>query len=476
MLRSSGLFFILSVLLITACRRESLINRDKGARLEFSNDTVLFDTVFTQMGSTTKTLLVKNPYNRTLIISDIRLGGGQSGYRLNIDGVKANSVADVEIGPNDSLYIFVAVTINPLQANAPLVVSDSLLFTTNGTRQSVQLVAWGQDAHYIRPTDKIGFLSYSLVAQTNQQVTWTNDKPYVVYGYAVVDSASSLQIEAGCRIHFYKNAGLWVYRGGRLAVNGTPANPVTFQGTRLEADYRDLNGQWDRIWINEGATSSINYAVIKNGFIGLQCETFIGRYAPDQTLLRLENTVIKNMSGAGILSRYFTIYGRNNLIYNCGGYNMALTYGGVYRFTNCTFANYWTTPARKTPAVYMNNKLAPLDTCLFRNCVVYGNNESEFEFEEAGGGNLSFGCENSLLKIKDSFYTGQTDKFTNCLINPSINGGNEGLFNKIATEDYTPSEDSPLTGAGKWDFILPGQSDLKGDAWHNPPSIGCYEK
>ncbi|MFN4853424.1 MAG: hypothetical protein ACK5JC_03285 [Bacteroidota bacterium] len=470
-------FFVLVSLLLSlyACRRDAIVLSDKGARLQFSNDTVLFDTVFTQMGSVTKSLVVRNPYNRTLIISEIRLGGGNNGYRLNIDGIKGNVAKEIEIAPNDSIYIFVAVTINPLQANAPLVVSDSLLFTTNGNQQKVLLVAWGQDAHYITPNSKIGYIDYSIVAQTATTVTWTNDKPYVIYGYAVIDSAAQLNIDAGCKIHFFKNSGLWVYRGGKLMVNGNLSAQVIFQGTRLEADYKDLNGQWDRIWINEGASSEIRFAVIKNAFIGIQCETLFGRYAPDQTGLILENTIIKNMSGAGILSRYYKIYGRNNLIYNCGGYNLALTFGGTYRFTQCTFANYWSTPSRKTPCVYFNNKQAPLDTCLFRNCIVFGNNESEFEYEELGGGSLQFGVENSVIKIKDSFLSGVSTQFINCTINPSLSGNSASLFKDIEKENYEPAEDSPAIGRGNYNYILNWPTDLKGDAWLNPPSAGCYE-
>lgn len=48
-----------------------------------------------------------------------------------------------------------------------------------------------------------------------------------------------------------------------------------FQGARLDYDYREIAGQWDRIWINEGATSNINYAEIKNAFIGLQLEFYL---------------------------------------------------------------------------------------------------------------------------------------------------------------------------------------------------------
>ena len=189
----------------SGCKKEDLISKDPSARLFFSDDTVIFDTVFTQMGSTTKTLKIYNTLNRKLIVSSIRLAGGNSSaYRLNIDGLKANSASDIEIGPGDSLYIFVAVTINPNNSNSPLIVADSLLFSTNGNSQKVDLVAWGQDANYIRPTNSIGALKYSILANANENVSLNSSKPYVVYGYAVVDSAGSLTIPEGTKMYFSK--------------------------------------------------------------------------------------------------------------------------------------------------------------------------------------------------------------------------------------------------------------------------------
>ena len=63
-----------------------------------------------------------------------------------------------------------------------------------------------------------------------------------------------------------------MYRGAALNVNGELDNEVIFQGDRLEAEFDDIAGQWDRVWINTGAASNIKYAHIKNGFVGLQVE------------------------------------------------------------------------------------------------------------------------------------------------------------------------------------------------------------
>ena len=54
------LFFLLTVGLFASCRKEEKLTRSTSAKLEFSVDTVIFDTVFTTIGSATKQLKVYN--------------------------------------------------------------------------------------------------------------------------------------------------------------------------------------------------------------------------------------------------------------------------------------------------------------------------------------------------------------------------------------------------------------------------------
>lgn len=467
------------LLLSNACRRTPLYNTDEGARLRFSSDTLLFDTVFTTVGSATRVLKVYNPTSSTLLLSEIRLAGGNaSAFRLNIDGLKAPVATRVEIEPGDSLYVFAAVTVQPNNVNSPLIVADSILFTLNGQRQQVNLVAWGQDAHYIRGTNRLGNLRYKIVAGTNADTSWSADKPIVVYGYAVVDSAGTLRIPAGARVHFFRNSGLWVYRGGRLLVEGTQTQPVNFQGTRLEADYRDLAGQWDRIWINEGAASRIKWAIIRNAFIGIQAETLIGRYQPDDTFLEIYNTKILNMSGAGILARLFTIKGVNNLVANCGGYCAALTLGGAYEFRQCTFANFWTYPIRKTPAVLLNNYnnsgSLPLSQADFYNCLIVGSNEEELVLDAAlNASPFSYAFKNCQLRVKADFTL--TSAFASCAKNVLTN--DRDFFTDSENSKFSLKDNSPAIGFGNAAHVLPEfSSDLEGNPWKSPPSAGCFEK
>src|SRR5688572_13446487 len=73
-------------LVSSSCRKDELLT-DSSAKLEFSTDSVLFDTVFHFAGSTTKVFRIYNRHDRTMNISRAYLAGGTgSAFKLNIDG------------------------------------------------------------------------------------------------------------------------------------------------------------------------------------------------------------------------------------------------------------------------------------------------------------------------------------------------------------------------------------------------------
>jgi hypothetical protein len=398
----------LTAIIAGACRKDHKIDDNPSLKLSFSTDSIIFDTVFTTVGSITRYLTVYNTHDKALNISSIRLLGGEgSNYRINVDGQPAVQENDVEIAGKDSLFVFVRVTIDPTSGTTPFVVSDRIAFLTNGNEQDIVLAAWGQDAHYIIADKTLGNLKYKIVAAEDSAVTWPADKPYLVYGYAVVDSTGSLTIEAGARIHFHNQSGLWVYKGGNLKVNGTAEAPVYFQQDRLEPYFRDLPGQWDRIWLNEGSVNNeINHAVIRNGFIGLQAETL---QEPMGNQLLLTNTIIENMSGIGILGRYYAITGINNVVANCGQLGLLLQ-GGLYDFRHCTFANYFKDGVRQEPNLAATNYYLDPNEVLyvygldayFGNSIIYGNRTEEILLDSADEGTMNYVFDHCLLKTERS--------------------------------------------------------------------------
>ncbi len=424
-LKPLHVFFLLGIALLVilpGCRKDRLFTDDPNARLVFSRDSILFDTVFTQpqvgpeLPSVMKRFVARNPQDRSVRVNISLAGGTPSPFRINVDGLSGVTFQEVEILPGDSVYVFVEATLDQSNTNNPLVIEDQVIFTTNGNQQEVLLQAWGQDAYYHRPGPADiqipGFPTFGIVAgglDENQNpicetVTWASDKPHVILGYAVVDSCSTLIIQPGAKIHVHGGGGMWIYRFGRILANGTLEQPIIFQGDRLEPFYQELPGQWDRIWINEGEADSDNeftYVTIKNALIGLQPETLLPDLGISASRLILNNVSIRNCSAAGILSRNYRISSDNLFVGDCGQHSVALTGGGEYSFRHTTIANYWNIGIRQTPAFIMTNIyqafngeifVGDIVNSEFLNGIIYGSNANEFQLgmDDAGAQDISF--------------------------------------------------------------------------------------
>ncbi len=466
--------------IIFSCRKDDTITTSTSAKLNFSADTVIFDTVFTTLGSVTQKVMVYNNNSQKINISSIRLGKGvNSMYRINVDGTSGFEVNNVEIAAHDSMYIFVKVTINPNNQSNPLIINDSIVFITNSNLQNIQLVAWGQDAYYHVPNHKLTFndgtyIKYSIA---DCSVPWPNDKPHVIYGYCVVDSASTLTLQSGTKLYFAPNAVLWVYSYATLKVYGSSNSPVSFQGARLDAYYKDLPGQWGKIWLSAGSKDNeINFAVIKNGTIGIQADTNVN----SNPTLTLNNTMIDNMSVAGLYAQGAKIYTTSSVISNCGSYGIVLSIGGDYQFYQCTLGNYWNYTFRQTPSLVLNNYykdnnnvviLRPLTRATFGNCIIYGSSDDEILLDSYTTGTFNFKFDNCILKT--TLPTSNPAFFNNCKINT------DPLFKNTssAPADMSIPNNSPAIGAGSPNWSnLAINGDYKGNPWGSPPSIGAFEK
>jgi hypothetical protein len=278
-------------------------------------------------------------------------------------------------------------------------------------------------------------------------------------------------------------------------VNGTHGHEVVFQGDRLEPDYKDLPGQWDRIWINENKHNVINYAIIKNGFIGIQAGNSVLEGLGGNTItatptgtLSLSNTIIQNCSYAGIIAKYFNVTGGNNVVSNCGKYLCALLYGGNYSFTQCTFANYWNqtnqsssgSQTRTTPSFLFNNysgtTAIQFDSLYFANCILDGNLDEEFQYDTiAGGFNhpgwYKFGY--SLMKTQMDIYS-IPNIFPGCV--KSTSSSNPSSFVNTTTYNFHLNSNSAALGTGTLSLIGQWANDIEGNSrTSGNPDMGAYQ-
>jgi hypothetical protein len=406
--------------------------------------------------------MIYNPTDKEVQINSVTLEGLASNtFRFNIDGIAGNQ-KDILLRAKDSLFAFVEATINPGQSNQPFVVEDHLVFSTNGHIQKVKLIAWGRDAYYHRPTRLIqGFPPFSYLSEygySSAEVVWTNDKPHVVYGYLMVDSSLTLRMEPGTQVYFHQNAGLWVYRGGALRIEGEQNAKVVLQGDRLEPAFDKISGQWDRVWINEGATSVIKHAIIKNAFIGIHAECWpLGAPYVSDRPLRLQKTEIRNTVGIGLLVRNFKVEAENCLFVNSGNQVVAISGGAQGRFTHCTFANYWS-GTRQEPTLFVGNTYQdingstvsqPIDI-RFENSIIYGNKDNEFELDSTVGTLLQPVFDHCIIKTELS--TTNAKRYFECIANPAdVKSGNqtvEPVFANPYENQYYLFKESVAVGKG----------------------------
>jgi hypothetical protein len=471
----AGITLLMAVLLIiSSCGRKDILETNPNSKLEFSRDTIIFDTVFTTIGTATRNIRVYNPHNRNIRISEIRLArGDNSPFRLNIDGQASSFLQDVEIAANDSMFIFVRANIDPGEKNGPLIQTDSIVFLTNNNYQDVKLVAWGQDAH---------FYTNAIVGS---DYTFSNDKPHVIYGFLAVDSLYTLTITAGTQLHFHRGSFMLVYRDASLKVFGTREEPVVFQSDRKEMYYRDLPGQWGHplagvcIYLYPGSINNeIYHAEIKNGVVGIQVDTLGNSSNPT---LKLYNSQIRNMSGVGLLARGTHIEAGNTVIANCGESAIAILYGGEYDFRHMTIGNYWSRSARKSPAVFINNYyffegneiFRDLTKAYFGNSIIYGNLQDELGLDAASNGVFNYTFDHCFIRTTTDISSDPNFIFVTRNENP--------LFIDPSVHNLVPDTLSPVINAGSLEVINNSPYNLTFDInginriADEGPDLGAFE-
>lgn len=452
------------LLLAASCKKDSLITSGD-ARLQLSADTLKFDTVFVSAGSVTQTFKIINDNNQRLKLSRVKLmGGTASAYKMNVDGIVATEVNDIEIAANDSIYVFVSVSINPSAANLPFIVSDSVQVNYNGNTRFVQLQAYGQNAHFLRNALLTG------------NVTWTKTLPYVILDGLRIGPTAQLTIQAGTRIYAHANAPIIV--DGTLVINGTKTDSVVFAGDRLDADYRDLPASWPGIYFRETSRDNIlHYAVVKNAYQGIVAEKPSVNANPK---IRMSQCVIDNIYDAGILCINSSLQADNTLVSNCGA-NITFLYGGEYTLTHCTVAAYSNLYINhKNPVLLASNAAVQNGTtvtaalnAVFRNCIFWGD----------------YGLVDNEVAVTRQGANPFSVLFQNCLYKAVTDPANATLT--AVVKNQPPLFDSINVSKGIYDFRIsnPGAPGInKGtptsftkdlaDKNRNVglPDIGCYER
>ena len=458
-------------------------------KLEFSTDTLRFDTVFTQLGSATRILKLYNRHKKSIRVSKIYLeNGASSRFNLNVDGIAGDSQQDIEIAPNDSLYVFAEVTINPNDQNSPFVLIENVVFETNGNTQKVVLEAYGQNAVYL--PSRFGAGGVVGYGCNGGEWVWDDPRPYVIYGILVIDSCT-VRIPAGAHVYVHGglgkivtdtavyryNDGFIAFQGiGKLIVEGTIDKPVIFESDRLEAEFDEEPGQWTGIWLQSGTTGHrLEHCIIRNSVIGIRADS--------AAELTLRSTQIYNTGSSGLIGIHAIINAENCLFHTNVGRSVQLEYGGDYDFTYCTAASYGV----DGEALSMGNAICLDAGCIdyvlyrlkarFQNCIFVGSRADQISLIDRldDGTQFDYQFKNCIVRVRDLIKpTAYPDFLDHC--QPCINAdGQDTIFVDANKRNFRL--DTLHSIANRYAIPVPGvEKDLDGklrDA--TLPDAGCYE-
>lgn len=457
-----------SVLL--SCERNTFTESHYGV-CSFSEDTIMFDTIFSDVGTSTYKLVVMNENNHNLVFDSIYLARNNSGFILNIDGFPASSAKKITVDAKDSLYIFIQALIPEKTSNEPFQNEDSIMFVSGDNISNVKLIAVSQNV-----------ISFRNTAINSQE--WTRDRPYLIFGTLTLNKFQTLTIREGTKVYLHKNANLKI--DGAIKILGTHQSPVIFRSDRLEKDYDSIPGQWGQIEITgTNEKHIIQNAIIRNGTTGLKIGDINNS---DIVQAEISNTIISNMGYSAMISYQAEVILKNCLLANTAN-TVCSIFGGSYEFLHCSIANYGfdryisRNTGSKTlkiqsfvDVITTEGNIITLDKPLlkayFGNSIIYGNSSDEITLSTKSEGALNYTFKNCLLNISEKYTPASNPKFVNCILNKSP------LFVNPVKETFRLDTLSPAKDFGKSEIGQKVPLDLNNNSriTDTAPDLGALER
>ena len=473
------LYFLLFVLsgFFYACSDYDSFSTDPSFRLEFSEDTVRFDTLISTISSPTKTLYVFNKNANGLRVSNIRLQkGGESLFRVNVDGeyLADGTGDDYLIRKNDSILVRIEVTMPENGSTDTVSYSDELLFSLeNGALQRVLLTAGSVDAYII----------HGMFIESDS--TLATDKPYLIYDSLVIAKGAKLNLLPGTTLLMHDSTAVDIY--GVINSEGTLEKPVVFRGARTDRMfdylfYDNTPSRWKGITIHRGSYNNSFYNTdIHSGRWGI----YVDSTSLDHLSLFMQNCIIHNIGGDGLNLNDCSAEVLNTQISNTLGDCVSIC-GGVYTFRHCTIAQYYPLSYDRGDALYVSNVDLngihhELRDIRIQNCVIMGyaedvimgNLSNEYEDSE------NYYFQNSFLRT-----VGENDEnhFIACKFdNKDMELQGEKNFKVFDTHnfiyDFTPDSLSEIRNMADPQLMNELKSDRLGRSRvsDEAPDAGCYE-
>lgn len=356
------LLALICALSLFSCRDRLKLDRD--AVLEYSSDTILLDTVFTDMGTPTRQWKIYNRSEGIVQIDNISADQGDaSQYVFNIDGKLIGQGQQVELRPGDSVYVFVQARLRASGTDTALMYREYLSVTYNSRTDHIPVISYGQDVH-------------KLYGQSIGTQTWVGPKPYLIFDSLHIQAGQTLTIGEGVTV--FCHAGARIIADGTLICNGSQLRPVVFKSDNWDTSYYDIPNQWGSIVLRDStAQYRFSHTRMLRGTNGI-----IAQYSAASTgNITLDNVEILHMGSAGVAVQNTNLLCSNTVIGDCSAYSMLIGGAGNYRITHATLSKMNPWGYESVPALRIMHIGADKPSVRVANSIIAG---SRTKFSEIG--------------------------------------------------------------------------------------------
>lgn len=403
---------------MTGCIEDSF-DTSPSAQPSFGVDELDMGMQFTENPSPTSQLIIYNRNSKIINLESVRMRSGQY-FRLNVDGQSGREFRNVEIRPNDSIYVFIEATLPVVDTAEPQVISDDLEVTTNGVVKLLPVKALAQNVERHRRE--------TITAD----VTFTAELPHVVFDTLTVARGVTLTLEPGASLLFHDKAALIVE--GTLRSEGTAERPIVMRGDRTgnvvaDISYDVMSNQWAGVkFARESRGNRLAYTEIMNTNLGVEVDSLAELSLVNSRLYNSGATQLSVRGGAQVSALGCEISNAASAL--------LLLEGGKYTFDRCTIANWY---LFKWPDMAIVEFVTPEETSAgFSNCIIYGRGASVGDYGEVEAADIWF--RRCMFKEK-----GEDDaRFLQCLWEA------DPMLDYSLTEytfDYLPMPGSPALEA-----------------------------
>lgn len=446
------------ILSVTASCIEDEVDSSPSSQPEFSARLIEMGEFFTGERTPRSCLMVYNRHDKVMRLSNVSLRDAGSGvFRMNVDGMAGDTFSDVEIRPQDSIYVYIDALLPENGSPQPGEVRGYIDFLTNGVANTVEIKATGQDVRRVHATE--------ITADER----WDAEMPYQIYDSIVVRPGATLTLPRGAKLHFHDKAYMRVY--GSLVTEGEPDALVELSGDRRgnvvgDIPFDLMASQWTGLHFAPGSTGNrLSHTVV--------CNTSAGVLADEGTEVVMVNCRLRNSAGYALESRHatLTLAGCEVADASLGAFRMT---GGEVTANHCTFANYYLFTAPMGAIVQIDHFDASSDDGSGRpylkaditNSILYGNG-TDFSAGDLDGTEVTL--RRCVLKSNGS----DDRNFVECL------WGTDPMFATVREDyyfDYRLKGESPALTHADAALTSPLTArDLYGEPRLPSPRPGAYQ-